>query len=244
MLNFHRVSGVSLVTNEEEAYDYWFRAVSNCLLAEEAYGTDVVFRLRYSDFVDQPESSLRSLLNFLGEPFSAGCLCPLQKRINSSNASYDFELGSPGTDPAVVARATKLYAEIERTPQPSEASIAAADKIEAAFNERVQYVATLDNEYSKAQQEIVALQLEQEQMRQGYETEQRHLEAEREQIREGYEAEQRRLEAESARNAARAERLANEVRRKRAIIQDIRARRHRHELRRWFFGRPNLQRGK
>jgi hypothetical protein len=167
MINFHRVSGVSLVTNEEEAYDYWFRAVSNCLLAEEAYGPDVVFRLRYSDLVDQPESSLRSLLNFLGEPFSARCLCPLQKRINSSNASYDFELGSPGTDPAVVARAAKLYAEIERTPQPSETSIAAADKIEAAFNERVQYVATLGTEYSKAQQEIVALQLEREQMREG-----------------------------------------------------------------------------
>jgi hypothetical protein len=74
MLNFHRVSGVSVVTNEQEAYDNWFRAVSNCLLADEAYGPDVVFRLRYSDFVDQPESSLRSLLNFLGEPF---CRMPL-----------------------------------------------------------------------------------------------------------------------------------------------------------------------
>jgi hypothetical protein len=254
MLNFHRVSGVSLVTNEQEAYDYWFRAVSSCVLAEEAYGPGVVFRLSYSDLVDQPESSLRSLLNFVGEPFSAGCLTPLQKRINSSNEPHDFKLGSPGTDPAVVERATKLYAEIERAPPSSETSIAAADKIEAAFNQRVQYVAILDGEYAKAQQEIVALQIEREQMREGYEAEQRRLNAEREQMREGYEAEQRRLnaereqmregyeaeqrrlEAESARNAARAERLANEVKRKRAIIKDIRARGHRHELRRFFFG--------
>ena len=45
MLNFHRVDGSRLVANEQEAYNYWFRAVSSCLLAERAYGPRVVFRL-------------------------------------------------------------------------------------------------------------------------------------------------------------------------------------------------------
>jgi len=79
MLNFHRIAGVSLVASEQEAYDYWFRAVSAYLLAEQAYGLGVVFRLRYSELVDQPEASLRSLRNFLGEPFAAGCLIPSEK---------------------------------------------------------------------------------------------------------------------------------------------------------------------
>jgi hypothetical protein len=196
MLNFHPIAGVSLVANQEEAYEYWFRAVSSCLLAEQAYGPGVVFRLRYSDLVDQPETSLRSLFSFLGEPFPTECLNPLRKRINTSNVPADFKLGSPQTDPAVVERAIQLYAEIETAPQPSKASTGAANKIEAAFNDRVQYVATLGREYAKAQQDIVALQIDREQMREGYEAEVRRLNADREQMREGYEAEVRRLNAD------------------------------------------------
>src|SRR5206468_2190083 len=62
MLNFHRVSGGRLVANEQEAYNYWLRTVSSCLLAERAYGPHVVFRLRYSDLVNEPEAAFRSLL--------------------------------------------------------------------------------------------------------------------------------------------------------------------------------------
>ena len=168
MLNFDRIAGIRLVANEEEAYHYWFRAVSSCLLAEQAYGPGVVFRLRYSELIDQPETSLRSLLHFLGEPFAAECLGPLQKKMNSSNVPADFKLGSSHTDPAVVERAIRLNAEIEATPQPSEASAAAADKVEAAFCERVQYIATLEQR----------LNIEREQMREGYEAELQRLDAE------------------------------------------------------------------
>jgi len=208
MLNFYRIAGVSLVGNEQEAYDYWFRAVSSCLLAEQAYGPAVVFRLRYSELIDQPEASLRSLLNFLGESFAAECLAPLEKRINSSNVPADFKLGHPDTDPAVVERATRLCAEIEATPQPSEASPASADKIEAAFNQRLQYVATLESEYAKAQQEV------------------------------------KRLNTENVRNIARAERLAKEIKGKRAVIEDLRARRQRYRLRRLLFGHDLGEHGK
>ena len=64
MLNFHRVSGGCLVANEQEAYNYWLRTVSSCLLAERAYGPRVVFRLRYADLVNEPEAAFRSLLSF------------------------------------------------------------------------------------------------------------------------------------------------------------------------------------
>jgi hypothetical protein len=105
-------------------------------------------------------SALRSLLNFLDEPYFAECLAPLTKRINSSNVPADFKIGDPATDPAVVERATRLCAELFEAPQPSEASAAAVKELEAAFAERVQYVARVDSRYCRAQQIITALEKE------------------------------------------------------------------------------------
>ena len=122
-------------------------------MAERAYGPRVVFRLRYSDLVDTPEAALRSLFNFLSEPFAAECLTPLEKRINSSNVPADFKIGDPETDPSLVERAKRLSTEVEKTPQPLEASPAASDAMETAFNARVQFVATLASEYRRAQKE-------------------------------------------------------------------------------------------
>ena len=64
MLNFHRIAGMHVVANEEEAYKYWLRTVRACLKAEEAYGSHVVYRLRYAALVENPESALRLLLDF------------------------------------------------------------------------------------------------------------------------------------------------------------------------------------
>ncbi len=122
MLNFHRIAGTHVVPNEEEAYKYWLRTVRACLKAEEAYGPHVVYRLRYTALVENPESSLRSLLDFLGEPYSAKCLEPLSERINSSNVPPDFKSDDPATDPAIVEEARRLSAEIEETPQAIEHS--------------------------------------------------------------------------------------------------------------------------
>jgi len=63
---------------------------------------------------------------------------PLEKRINSSNVPHDFKLGHPNCDPEIVKHARQLWAEVESTRQPSEASPVAANEIEKAFNERVQ----------------------------------------------------------------------------------------------------------
>jgi hypothetical protein len=160
MLNFHPVAGHDLVNNEQEAYNYWFRTVSSCLLAERAYGPRVVLRLRYSDLLNAPEIAMRSVLEFIGERYTTACLNPLEKRINSSNVPIDFEIDNSRTDPALLERTARLCTEIEKTPQPIEVSPAASDEIEAAFNERVKYVASLNSEYQRALQVIAALQKE------------------------------------------------------------------------------------
>ena len=139
MLNFHRVAGIRLVANEEEAYKYWLRIVSACLEAEKAYGPRVIHRLRYCALVEAPESAMRSLLHFVGEPYSAKCLEPLSERINSSNVPADFDPRDPATDPAVMEQAREVSDLLQNAPQLSEASTDTAKKFEAEFNQRVEY---------------------------------------------------------------------------------------------------------
>ena len=157
MLNFHRVAGTQLVADEEEAYRYWLRTVSACIDAELAYGPKVVYRIRYADLVDNPESAMRSLLGFLGEPYAASCLEPLAQRINSSDVAVDLTSDDSTANSAVAESAIRLCAQVEQSPQPAEASFAAAEKMEVAFRERVKYVAEMDNAYQKAQQIIKTL---------------------------------------------------------------------------------------
>jgi hypothetical protein len=162
ILNFHRVSGIQLVPNEHEAYRYWLRTVSACLEAEQAYGPDIVYRIRYADLINNAESAMRSLFAFLKEPYTTKCLEPLAQRINSSEVPSDFKSDDPATDPAIVEAALQLSAEIEGNPQPTDSSQAAADKMERAFSERVEYVATLDTAYhtTKPKLESTIIELE------------------------------------------------------------------------------------
>jgi hypothetical protein len=148
MLNFHRVAGTQLVANEEEAYKYWLRMVNACLKAEQAYGPRVIYRLQYSALIDNPEAAIRSLLDFVGEPYSAKCLEPLAQRINSSSVPVDFKSDDPATDPIIVEAARRLYAEIQQTPQPAEGSPAVADQLEAAFQEPYLRATRLQQELS------------------------------------------------------------------------------------------------
>jgi hypothetical protein len=137
MVNFDRVAGFKLVANEEEAYQYWIRTVSACLMAERAYGPSVIRRVRYADLVEKPEASMRSLLEFLEELYTAKCLEPLKEKINSSAVPPDFEDNDDSTDQAVLEKATRLYNDIEQIPQAAEPSSAAADEMDAAFRARV-----------------------------------------------------------------------------------------------------------
>src|SRR5215211_1692395 len=142
MIGFHRATGIQLVANEEEAYKYWLRTVRGCLKAEEAYGPNVVYRLRHSGLVQDPESALRFLLDFLGEPYSAKCLEPLSQRINSSNVPPDSKSDDPSTDPLIVEEARRLCGKIEETPQSAGEAPAAVHELEAEFEMRVKHIAT------------------------------------------------------------------------------------------------------
>ncbi len=158
MLNFHRVAGTHLVEDEQQAYKYWLRMVKACVQAEQAYGSEVVHRLSYTALTDDPEWAIRSLLEFVGEPYSAKCLDPLSRRINSSNVPSDFVAEDPATDPKVVRRATDLYARLQEMPHSAEASSAVGEEIEAAFTERVQHMATVEKQLKTAMRMIQTLE--------------------------------------------------------------------------------------
>src|SRR6266581_3123243 len=77
LLNFFPDGRNRWVANEQAAYEHWLRRVNCCLEAEQAYGPEVVYRMRYSEIVDRPEPGMRSSLYYIGEPYSAQCLQPL-----------------------------------------------------------------------------------------------------------------------------------------------------------------------
>ena len=158
LLNFFPDGRNRLVANEQAAYEYWLRRVTSCVEAEQAYGPDVVYRMRYSDLVEQPESTMRSLLDFLGEPYAPQCLEPLGKRINSANVPVDFKADDPETDPAIEKHAEELSNELQSFPQQGYASRKVAEKLEAEFNHQVQYFATLEAKYNESQRLIARLQ--------------------------------------------------------------------------------------
>jgi hypothetical protein len=158
MLNFHRVAGFQLVENEEAAYRYWLRRVKACVQAENAYGPNVIHRLLYCTLVDQPESAMRSLLEFVGEPYCAKCLEPLGQRVNSSNVPVDFVAEDPATDRRVVEEAANLYAQLQKTPQTGMPIRCAADEVEAAFATRTRHLATVDAQLHRAMDTIDTLE--------------------------------------------------------------------------------------
>jgi len=158
MLNFHRVAGFHLVRNEEHAYQYWLRRVKACAQAEQAYGPRVVHRLLYTALIENPESVIHSLLEFVGEPYCARCLEPLSKRINSSNVPADFVADDPTTDPRVIEEATNFYSELQKMTQSTEPSSVAADEMETAFDRRVQHMATVENQLRNALRTIKTLE--------------------------------------------------------------------------------------
>jgi sulfotransferase family protein len=158
MLNLHRLAGVQLVADEEEAYRYWLRTVKACAQAERAYGSNVVRRLAYNALLDRPESAIRSVLDFVGESFGAQCLEPLSCQINSSDVPPDFVAEDPATDRRVVDEATNLCLELQHAPPVTELSSVAADEMADGFGQRVQHVATIEDQLRNAVQTIKTLE--------------------------------------------------------------------------------------
>ena len=160
MMSFYRVGGTHLVANEQEAYEYWLRAVRACVQAEKAYGSKVIYRLRYSDLITNSKAAIRSVLKFLGEPYTAACLELLRERINSSRVSGNFRTEGACANPSLVEEAELLSAELQKKPQRLDPSVLMTQEMEAKFAQRVQYFANLDLEYRRAQTIVSQLQKE------------------------------------------------------------------------------------
>jgi len=158
MLNLNRLTGVQFVANEEEAYRYWLRTVKACAQAERAYGSGVVRRLVYNALINHPEAAIRSVLDFVGEPFEPQCLEPLSQRINSSDVPPDFVADHPATGRQIVEEATKLYGQLHQAPRVTESCPLLADEMAAAFGQRAQHAATIENQLRNAAQRIEALE--------------------------------------------------------------------------------------
>lgn len=154
-LMLFRPDGRELVKTEQEAICYWYRCVQACLAAEQAWGSQVVLRVRYSDLVAKPAVTITRVLDFLSslaEPVSEACFEPLRVRLNSSRVPPDFDPYDPATDSVLRAEAERLFAELEYQP----AKDLSPDPVKAAaqlklFSERVNFVQTVDAEYAIAQ---------------------------------------------------------------------------------------------
>lgn len=146
ILNF-KPDGSSLVKTEQEAYEYWIRTVEACMQAELALGQQAMYRLRYDDLIHQPALAIRSVLDFLDEPFMPACTEPLAHRINSSNVPVDFRATQRGTNSDVVKHALQLNQQLQNpfTVRPPSAKTMA--DFEATFDKQVTATAELATEY-------------------------------------------------------------------------------------------------
>lgn len=90
LMNFSKAGGAGKDFGEKEAFATWTRYVSRAHLVERALGSGRVYRLGYSELIQNPRGELEQLLGWLGEPFEESVLSPLAEKINSSRASVDL----------------------------------------------------------------------------------------------------------------------------------------------------------
>ena len=108
----------------DDAYRTWLRLTRAAWLGERALGGARMLRVRYGDFTDEPEQAFRRTLAFLGEDYSADCLKPLDRKINSSEVEQDTHLVDGST--AMAREAEAFYRELLAAPAPAPGGDAAA----------------------------------------------------------------------------------------------------------------------
>jgi glycosyltransferase involved in cell wall biosynthesis len=91
-------------TGEPEAVERWVRTVEEAIDAERRLGADRVLLVSYTDFVVDPEATLRRCLDFVGEQFTTECLRPLREL----RALVDESPLEPDVDPELWERALEL----------------------------------------------------------------------------------------------------------------------------------------
>lgn len=79
----------SVLFTARDAYEHWLDAVTACVEAERALGSDAVIRIRRRDLVAAPKATLRRCLDFLEEPFDERCLRPFRPFLASETSTPD-----------------------------------------------------------------------------------------------------------------------------------------------------------
>jgi hypothetical protein len=118
----------------DEAYRTWMRLTRAALEGERALGGERMLRLRYEAFIGRPEETFRRALGFLGEQYSADCLKPLDRKINSSEVTPD---SVPVDDSTAAAReAEQLYHDTVAADVAPQADAAVYAAMQAQFQAR------------------------------------------------------------------------------------------------------------
>ena len=148
----------------EEAYRNWTRLSRAAYLGEQAMGGARMMRVRYEEFTGAPERTVKDVLGFLGEPYCADCLKPLDTKINSSQV--EPEVVKTRESSSAVREAAELYQQILSAPAPGMHGDPAAqadlqrDQEQRHAQERLQareHIAGLDREVLQAQRELQAI---------------------------------------------------------------------------------------
>ncbi len=134
--------------------------VRACVMAENAFGAEMVCRVFHQDFVQEPETTMQQILDFLGEPAAAACIETLQKRINSSNVAAEELKRERATNSAKAAEAHGLWKSLRETALRAEPLAEAAAAMEEQFESRVAYIYELDAHFARTRQAHQKLQHE------------------------------------------------------------------------------------
>lgn len=101
----------------EQGLETWISHTENAWYTERGLGSERVFRLAFERLERDPEALFREICDFLGEQYSADCLLPLGRKLNSSHVEDKREtnLELLREDPAF-RRAQAVYAAVSAKP--------------------------------------------------------------------------------------------------------------------------------
>ena len=114
-----------------KAAEKWAYNVGRAYQMEQALGESRVRRITYDGLIADPETTLKGVLEFAGEPWDPNCVLPLQERINSSKIQKKDELPGKVLKSKPFKECLSLYEKLQSTPVPRGAVQAAADALQA-----------------------------------------------------------------------------------------------------------------
>jgi len=120
--------------SESAAWEHWLGTVRTCLEAEQAWGSDVVLRVRLASLLRTPPRVLEKCLRFIGEEWDDACLRPVRNVSAGVSASSQTQTADLPVRDEAIALSTSLTQGRARRHRRNEKEIS---RIEAALLRRV-----------------------------------------------------------------------------------------------------------